>query len=66
MMGTNPLKADKRKVSIYLPEKILKEIKEQSLLQDRSVSWLLQRAWALSKKDVQSYAVGIPSDSDTK
>jgi uncharacterized small protein (TIGR04563 family) len=56
----------KRKVSIYLPDQILEEVKEQSLRQDRSVSWLLQRAWKLSKSTIQSYPVGSWGDSDPK
>ena len=53
----------KSRVSVYLPEEILKEVKEQSHRQDRSVSWLLQRAWALSKNQIQSIGVGVDNAS---
>jgi uncharacterized small protein (TIGR04563 family) len=57
----------KRRISVYLPEKILNEVKEESLRQDRSVSWLLQKAWALSKDRVQSFpSVGVKVDNDPK
>jgi uncharacterized small protein (TIGR04563 family) len=35
--------------SLYFPKEMLDEIKQESLDQDRSLSWLIQQAWAISR-----------------
>ena len=37
-------KTDKRKQSLYFPESMLQEIKEEAARLDRSLSWVVQRA----------------------
>jgi uncharacterized small protein (TIGR04563 family) len=46
--------SDRRKITIYLPTEILLEIRVQADRLDRTVSWLLQRGWKLSKKLIQA------------
>lgn len=46
---------DKRKQSLYFPEDMLREIQEEAARQDRSLSWIVQRAWLISRKDIQKY-----------
>jgi len=41
-------KTDKRKQSLYFPESMLQEIKEEAARLDRSLSWVVQRAWKIS------------------
>jgi len=42
-------KQDTRKRSIYLKPEMLEELVSEAKRQDRSVSWLLQQAWSLSR-----------------
>ena len=37
--------SDKRKQSLYFPEDMLKEIQDEAARQDRSLSWIVQKAW---------------------
>lgn len=48
---------DKRKQSLYFPEEMLKEIQEEAFRLDRSLSWIVQRAWNLSRDKLKE----IPS-----
>ena len=44
--------SDKRKQSLYFPEEMLKEIQAEATRQDRSLSWIVQRAWKIARKDI--------------
>jgi uncharacterized small protein (TIGR04563 family) len=46
-------KTDKRKQSLYFPESMLQEIKEEAARLDRSLSWIVQRAWKISRLDIK-------------
>lgn len=50
-------RSDKRKQSLYFPETMLQEIKEEAARLDRSLSWVVQRAWKLARNDIRK----IPS-----
>jgi uncharacterized small protein (TIGR04563 family) len=52
--------SDKRKQSLYFPEAMLQEIKDEAARLDRSLSWVVQRAWKLARLDVKK----IPSVND--
>lgn len=52
--------SDKRKQSLYFPEEYLEEIKAESLRQDRSMSWLVQKAWEIARDTI----VQFPSAND--
>lgn len=41
------------KQSIYIPEDMLEEIRKEAIRQDRSLSWLVQHAWKVAKKDIE-------------
>jgi uncharacterized small protein (TIGR04563 family) len=45
-------KTDKRKQSVYIPEPMLAEIKRECERQDRSLSWLIQRAWKIARGEI--------------
>ncbi len=55
-----PPGADKRKQSLYFPEDMLNEIKEEAARLDRSLSWVIQRAWKIARPDVKK----LPSVND--
>ena len=48
-MGTM---ADKRKQSLYFPEEMLREIQDEATRQDRSLSWIMQRAWKSARAKI--------------
>ncbi len=52
--------SDKRKQSLYFPEEMLREIQHEATRQDRSLSWIVQKAWKLARKDI----VKFPSVND--
>jgi uncharacterized small protein (TIGR04563 family) len=43
---------DKQKQSLYFPDEMLREIKGESIRQDRSLSWIVQQAWRLARAEV--------------
>ena len=58
MTDTSPTaRSDKRKQSLYFPESMLQEIKEEAARLDRSLSWVVQRAWKLARAEIRK----IPS-----
>ena len=48
---------DKRKQSLYFPEDMLAEVQAEATRLDRSLSWVVQRAWTLSREKLKE----IPS-----
>ena len=52
--------SDKRKQSLYFPEAMLQEIKDEAARLDRSLSWIVQRAWKISRLEIKK----IPSVND--
>jgi len=52
--------ADNRKQSLYFPEDMLEEIQREADRQDRSLSWVVQQAWRLSRTELKR----IPSVND--
>lgn len=44
---------DKRKKSLYVPEPMLSEIQREAERQDRSLSWLIQRAWKIARGEIK-------------
>ncbi|PKN47686.1 MAG: TIGR04563 family protein, partial [Deltaproteobacteria bacterium HGW-Deltaproteobacteria-20] len=39
--------------SLYFPESMLQEIKEEAARLDRSLSWIVQRAWKIARPDLR-------------
>jgi uncharacterized small protein (TIGR04563 family) len=59
--------SDKRKQSLYFPEEMLKEIGAEATRQDRSLSWIVQKAWKAARKEIMSIpSVGGPAGDDEK
>jgi len=47
--------SDKRKQSLYFPEQMLREIQEEAARQDRSLSWIVQKAWRIARREIMKY-----------
>ena len=47
--------ADKRKQSLYFPVEMLNEIKEEAARQDRSLSWIVQKAWQIARPKIKEF-----------
>lgn len=60
--------SDKRKQSLYFPEEMLQEIQEEAYRQDRSLSWIVQQAWKLSRNEMAKYPSvnDVPGSEDPK
>jgi len=60
--------SDKRKQSLYFPEDMLKEIQEEANRQDRSLSWIVQKAWKIARKEIMKYPSvnEFPGEDDEK
>jgi uncharacterized small protein (TIGR04563 family) len=43
------LPSDKRKQSLYFPEEMLEEVQAEATRQDRSLSWIVQKAWQAAR-----------------
>ncbi len=41
------------KQSLYFPMEMLSEIRSQAKRLDRSLSWIIQRAWTLAKAEIR-------------
>ncbi len=57
---------EKRKQSLYFPEEMLKEIGEEATRQDRSLSWMVQKAWKFARKDIMTIPSANGPSSDDK
>ena len=44
---------DPRKQSIYMEVAIVRELRSEAARQQRTLSWLMQRAWALAREDIK-------------
>lgn len=60
-VGTGEKSADKRKQSLYFPADLLQEMQEEAKRLDRSLSWVVQRAWKESRAALRA----LPSMTDT-
>jgi uncharacterized small protein (TIGR04563 family) len=54
--------SDKRKQSLYFPEAMLQEIKDEAARLDRSLSWVVQRAWKMARLEIKK----IPSVNEVE
>jgi uncharacterized small protein (TIGR04563 family) len=43
---------DKRKQSLYFSEEVLREIQQEAVRQDRSLSWIVQHAWRAARAQI--------------
>lgn len=45
----------KRKQSVYFPEDMIAEIEAEARRQDRTFSWIVQRAWLVARDEIRRY-----------
>lgn len=59
---------DKRKQSLYFPEVMLGEIQTEAARQDRSLSWIVQKAWKIARAEIMKYPSvnEVPGEEDHK
>ena len=57
--------SDKRKQSLYFPEKMLREIQAEAVRQDRSLSWIVQQAWKIAQPTIARYPAIDDLDTST-
>ena len=61
------MKTDKRKQSLYFPEEMLEEIIREATRQDRSLSWIVQRAWIIARDEIRKFpSINDASDDDER
>jgi len=58
--GNAMAQSDKRKQSLYFPESMLQEIQQEAARLDRSLSWVMQRAWKIARAEIRK----LPSVND--
>lgn len=58
--ATDVSKSDKRKQSLYFPEAMLEEIQKEAQRLQRSMSWVVQRAWKRARREIK----GIPGSNE--
>ena len=60
-------KSDKRKQSVYFPVDMLDEIQKEAIRQDRTVSWIVQRAWKIARDEILLYpSINDPSGDEVQ
>ena len=47
--------SDKRKQSLYFPQDMLDEIRREAARQDRSLSWIVQKAWKIARRELTKF-----------
>jgi len=52
-VATNKYAKNKR--SVYLSDQIVQELEAEAKRQDRTVSWLIKRAWLESREKIKKY-----------
>lgn len=58
-------RSDKRKQSLYFPKEMLEEVAAEARRLDRSLSWMVQRAWKLARPDIAKFQSVNDADDDT-
>jgi uncharacterized small protein (TIGR04563 family) len=46
-------KVDNNKQSLYFPDPLLTELRSEAERLDRSLSWLMQRAWKIARSEIK-------------
>ena len=50
-----PMANSKHKMTVYVPDNVFDEMRLEAERQERSVSWLVEHAWKLSRGQVKTY-----------
>jgi uncharacterized small protein (TIGR04563 family) len=57
--------SDKRKQSLYFPESMLEEIHGEAARLERSLSWIVQRAWKMARPEIRKLPSSRASEDDS-
>jgi uncharacterized small protein (TIGR04563 family) len=49
---------DKRKQSLFFPEDMLKKMQNEAIRQNRSLSWIVQKAWQIAYEEIKQLPAG--------
>jgi uncharacterized small protein (TIGR04563 family) len=60
----SPQTSQGERQSIYFPKEMAEEIKAEALRQDRSISWIIQKAWRLARPKMQQLPGANELESD--
>jgi uncharacterized small protein (TIGR04563 family) len=57
----------KKKVTLYFSASMLEETQREAIRQDRSISWIIQAAWRISREEVRKLpsAAGVAGAAST-
>jgi uncharacterized small protein (TIGR04563 family) len=56
--------ASSRKQSLYFPASMLEEIKKEASRLDRSMSWVVQRAWKIARAEIGRTPGATPTEPE--
>ena len=67
-MARGTRKSDKRKQSLYFPVDMLEEIQREAARQDRSLSWIVQKAWKIARNEIKKFPSvnDLPGEEDER
>lgn len=51
--------------SIYFPKEMIEEIKAEAIRQDRSISWIIQKAWRIARPMMKKLPGANDLESDS-
>jgi len=60
----SPQPSQGERQSIYFPKDMAEEIKAEALRQDRSISWIIQKAWRIARPKMQQLPGANELESD--
>ena len=60
----SPQTSQGERQSIYFPKEMAEEIKAEALRQDRSISWIIQKAWRIARPKMQQLPGANELESD--
>ena len=59
-------RTDERKQSLYFPQEMLGEIQAEAARQDRSLSWIVQKAWKIARDELKRFPSVNELDLETQ
>jgi uncharacterized small protein (TIGR04563 family) len=55
--------SDTRKQSLYFPVEVLQQVQEEAVRLDRSLSWVVQRAWRLAREQIATLPGSVAAEA---
>jgi uncharacterized small protein (TIGR04563 family) len=54
--------SDTRKQSLYFPVEVLQQVQEEAIRLDRSLAWVVQRAWRIAREQVATLPGSVAAE----